>query len=75
LPDAVIRDPQRAAKQVMSFLNEQALITTSGKKIPTHIHTFCIHGDEPTGPAVVSAVRNALEKNGIDVVPLSELTF
>jgi UPF0271 protein len=59
----------------MSFLSEQALITRSGKKIPTRIHTFCIHGDEPTGVTVVSAVRQALETNGIQVVPLPELSF
>jgi 5-oxoprolinase (ATP-hydrolysing) subunit A len=74
-PDALIRDPEQAVRQVVSFINEQAVITRTGKKLPAHIQTFCTHGDEPTGPGVASAVREALEKSGIRVVPLPELTF
>jgi len=74
-PDALISDPEHAVRQVISFINERALITRTGKKIPTQIHTFCTHGDEPTGPAVAGAVRAALEKNGVGVVPLPELTY
>jgi UPF0271 protein len=73
--DALIRDPEQAVRQVMSFTTEQALITRSGKKIFTPIRTFCTHGDEPTGVDVANAVREALEKNGIRVVPLPEMTF
>jgi UPF0271 protein len=74
-PDAMIRDPEQAVRQVLSFLAEQALVTKNGKRIPTRIHSFCTHGDEPTGVAVVGAVRQALEKNGIQVVPLPEMNF
>jgi lactam utilization protein B len=48
----LIRDPEQAVRQVLSFIAEGALITRTGKKIPSRIHTFCTHGDEPTGPAV-----------------------
>ena len=61
-PDAMIHDPEQAVKQVMSFIEEGAVISKSGKKFPTRIHTFCCHGDEATGVAVVTAVRAALEK-------------
>jgi len=74
-PDALIRDPEQAVQQVLSFITERAVITRTGKKIPSQIRTFCTHGDEPTGPAVASAVGAALEKNGIRVVPLPELTY
>lgn len=75
LPDALIRDPEQAVSQVLAFIAEQALITRTGKKIPSEIRTFCTHGDEPTGPAVAAAVRKALQENGIRVVPLPELTY
>jgi len=75
LPDAMITDPERAARQVLSFIEAGALVTRSGRKLPARIHTFCAHGDEATGVAVVSAVRDALEANGIRVVPLPELSF
>jgi UPF0271 protein len=74
-PDAVIRDPDQAVQQVFAILDENALITRSGKRLPTEVHTFCTHGDEPTGPAVAGAVRAALETSRIRVVPLPEMTF
>jgi 5-oxoprolinase (ATP-hydrolysing) subunit A len=73
--DAMIKDPQQAIKQVLSFIEERAVISKTGKKFPTRIHTFCCHGDEPTGVAVVSAVREALQKNGIKLLTLPEMEF
>lgn len=73
--DAMIHDPQQAIRQVLSFIEAQAIISKHGKKIPTPIHTFCAHGDEPTGVAVAGAVRTALEAQGIKVVTLPEMTL
>ena len=74
-PDAMITDPERAVRQVMSFIEEGALVSASGKRIPARIHTFCVHGDEATGVAVVTAVRAALEQSSIRVLPLPEMSF
>lgn len=71
--DAVIHDPRRAAEQVLRFIEEKAIISSSGKRIPAEIHTFCVHGDEPTAVPVMQAVRSALQGAGIDVVPLPVL--
>ena len=46
------------------------IVATSGKEIPVDAQTICIHGDEPTGPAVAKAVRSMLEAEGIDIRPL-----
>ncbi|MBC7781816.1 MAG: 5-oxoprolinase subunit PxpA [Proteobacteria bacterium] len=74
-PDAMITDPEVAIRQVLSFIEAGALISRSGKRIPTRIHTFCVHGDEPTGVKVATAVRAALERQGIDVVTLPEMSL
>lgn len=71
--DAMITDAEQAIKQVLSFIGERAIISKTGKKFPARIHTFCCHGDEATGVGVVSAVRQALEKNGIKLVTLPEM--
>ena len=71
--DAVIRDPAKAAEQVLRFISERALVSTSGKRIPAEIQTFCVHGDEPTAVPVMHAVRAALRQAGIAVVSLPEL--
>jgi len=72
-PDAMIHDVEQAIKQVLSFIDERAIISKTGKKFPTRIHTFCCHGDEATGVGVVGAVRAALEKNGIKLMTLPEM--
>ena len=72
-PDAMIHDAEQATNQVVRFLDEGAVISKSGKKFPTKIHTFCCHGDEPTGVAVVGAVRKALEKQGFKFATLPEM--
>src|SRR5687767_7424322 len=71
--DAMIHDAGQAVKQVLSFIDEKAIISKTGKKFPTRIHTFCCHGDEGTGVEVVSAVRQALEKQGIKLTTLPEM--
>lgn len=71
--DAVITDPEQAARQVLGFLEEKALICSSGKRIPAEVHTFCIHGDEPTAVEVMRKVRARLDEAGIEVVPLPVL--
>jgi UPF0271 protein len=71
--DAVIRDPQQAAEQVLRIIEEGALITASGKRIPAKVHTFCIHGDEPTAVPLMKAVRAKLSSAGISIVPIPSL--
>ncbi|MET4577778.1 LamB/YcsF family protein [Ottowia thiooxydans] len=75
LPNAMIHDADVAVRQVISFMEEQAIITTSGKRLPSAIKSFCTHGDEPTALALAAKVRAELERQGIDVVPLPEMSF
>lgn len=72
---ALIKDPDTAVKQVLSFLDSGALVSASGKRLPTRIDTICAHGDEATGVAVMRAVRQALEARGISIVTLPELAL
>ncbi|MGR7997737.1 LamB/YcsF family protein [Xanthobacter sp. ZOL 2024] len=71
--DAVIHDPQQAVNQVLRVIEDGALLCSSGKRIPAEVHTFCVHGDEPTAVPVMRALRTALEAAGIDVVPLPQM--
>ena len=75
LDNAIIRDPDVAVRQVMSFIEEQAIVTLSGKRLPSRIRTFCTHGDEPTAVALAGKVREELARRGVDVLPLTEMTF
>ncbi|MEO8924406.1 MAG: 5-oxoprolinase subunit PxpA [Caldimonas sp.] len=73
--NAMIHDAEVAVRQVLSFVEEQAIITASGKRFPARIQTFCTHGDEPTAVALAGQVRQELARRGVDVVPLTELSF
>ena len=70
---AMIRNEQQAVKQVRSIVLDGIIIANSGKKIPVSVDTICIHGDEPTGPAIASAVKEMLEKEGVILKPLPEM--
>ena len=72
-PDSVITDPQLATRHVLRMLEEGALISRSGKRIKTEIHSFCIHGDEPSAPSVAKAVKAGMQNAGFSVVPLTEM--
>ena len=71
----MIKDPEKAAAQVRNIVIDGYIIANSGKKVPVRADTICIHGDEPTGPAVAQAVRKMLDREGIAVKPLPELNF
>jgi UPF0271 protein len=72
---ALITDPHVAVRQVLSFLDAGGLVSASGSTMRTRIDTVCAHGDEPSGVAVMSAVRRALEERGVRVVTLPEMAL
>ncbi|MEX2649212.1 MAG: 5-oxoprolinase subunit PxpA [Alphaproteobacteria bacterium] len=74
-PDALIRDAEVAVAHVLHMVEESALFSVGGKRIPARIDSLCVHGDEPTAVAVARAVRKGLEGAGFAVKPLPEITL
>ncbi|GGE48502.1 UPF0271 protein [Agaricicola taiwanensis] len=70
-PGAVIHDADTAAKRIIGFLEDQAITTVDGRRIPTLIDTICVHGDNPHGVEIASKLRSALEQAGWTVAPLA----
>lgn len=66
-PGAVIHDPAVAGPRIRQMVEEGAIITESGKRIPAAIDTICLHGDTPTALALSKAVRAELEAGGIAI--------
>ena len=73
IPGTVHKDPKAAAEQALRMVQDNEVITITGKKLKVEVETLCIHGDEPTGVLVGAGVRDALEKAGIKNVPLTEM--
>lgn len=70
-PGSVLHDADAAAERVLRTLQDRAVITTSGKRIPIEIDTICVHGDEPSAVVMARTVRAKLEANGIEIAPFS----
>ena len=71
--NSMIKDPAQAVAHVRRMVDEQAIYSTSGKRIPCQVDSICVHGDGPTAVTVSTAVRQGLEAAGIRIVPLTEM--
>jgi len=72
-PHAMIHDAAQSLAHVRRMVEEQAIFSLSGRKIPTPIDSICVHGDEPTAVAVAQSVRDGLSAAQIRILPLPEI--
>ncbi|UEM02747.1 5-oxoprolinase subunit PxpA [Skermanella rosea] len=70
-PGAVLHDPGEAADRIVRMLEEEAIPTVSGARIPARIDTICVHGDNPQAVAMARTIRGRLEALGVAVEPFS----
>jgi UPF0271 protein len=72
LDGAVIDDPAVARERVLGMLQESAVITASGVRLPARIDSVCVHGDTPGAVAMARELRRGLEERGFAIRPMSE---
>ncbi|MGJ8557431.1 MAG: LamB/YcsF family protein, partial [Sulfitobacter geojensis] len=65
LDGAVIHDAELAGARMVEMVKAGAIITQSGKHIPTRIDTICLHGDTAEAVQIAGSVRRQLEAAGI----------
>jgi UPF0271 protein len=65
LPGAVIHDPDVAGPRILNMVQEGAIITESGKRLPASIDTICLHGDTAEAVAIARSVKNSLLSGGV----------
>ena len=61
----MIKDPAKAVEHVRRMVDEQAIYSTSGKRIPCRVDSICVHGDSPGAVAMAVEVRRTLEQAGV----------
>ncbi|HSW95820.1 MAG TPA: 5-oxoprolinase subunit PxpA [Patescibacteria group bacterium] len=66
-PDALITDPQVAAAQAVSFMEEGGVTAHDGTFLELEVDTLCVHGDTPGASAILRAARAALVSAGIGI--------
>ena len=64
-PGAVIHDANLAGQRMVNMVQAGAIITESGKHIPTQIDTICLHGDTAEAVQIAVSVRKQLEAAGV----------
>jgi UPF0271 protein len=70
--DALIRDPQQAARQAASIVERGTVIAWDGLAVPVVAETLCIHGDTPNAPQIAAAVAQTLGERGIALATLDQ---
>lgn len=68
-PGAVIHDPNVASARILQMVQEQAIVTKTGHKIPTRVDTICLHGDGVSAVEIAQTLRSSLEEKGVKVRP------
>lgn len=68
-PGAVIEDAAAATARVLRMVEDRAITTTSGTRLPVAVDTICVHGDNAHAVAMASAIRQGLEAAGCVIAP------
>ena len=63
----MIHDAELAGKRITDMVLRRAIVTASGREIPTRIDTICLHGDTREAVDIARAVRKELEAAEITV--------
>jgi UPF0271 protein len=66
---AVIEDTALATERILRMLEDGAITTVTGKRLPVSIDTICVHGDNAHAVAMASGLRSALAKAGCTIAP------
>jgi len=66
-PGAVIHDADAASETVLRMIDESAVTSINGVKVPVRVDTICVHGDNPAAVAMAARLRTRLEQAGVDV--------
>jgi 5-oxoprolinase (ATP-hydrolysing) subunit A len=68
---AVIHAAEVAVPRAVRMVEELAVTSVSGKRIPVAIDTIAVHGDNPAAVALAKQIREAFEAAGIAVRPMA----
>ena len=71
-PGAVLHDADAVVAHVQRMLDAGGLVSGSGKRLPTAMHSICVHGDTPGAAANARRLRTALQAAGWRLVGLPE---
>ena len=72
-PGAMIHGAEASLAHVMRMVEENALISLSGKRLPANPQSICVHGDGAEAVATAKALHEGLQNAGYTLVGLPDL--
>ena len=70
---SLITDPLQARNHVKNMIEEKAIISRSGKKLPTTFNSICLHSDTPNSVEISNQICILLRSMGVQQQTLPEL--
>jgi UPF0271 protein len=68
-PGAMIHDVGAAAERILRALEDNEMVSVTGKKVPVKVESICVHGDTPTAVEMARQLRQRIAAAGVDVKP------
>lgn len=72
-PGAVITDENESISRVIGMVKNGTVTAITGKEIPIQAQSVCVHGDGVKALEFVKKIKAALENEGIEIAPLSQI--
>jgi UPF0271 protein len=72
IPGSVIHDPEKAARQALTMVQEGYVIDHDGTKFKVIPESICVHGDTPTAVSILKRIREGLKNASIAVKPMGK---
>jgi UPF0271 protein len=70
-PGAVLTDEGAVAARTVALVTGQDIESVTGKPLRLAARSVCVHGDTPGAARLATAVRAALERAGVELVPFA----
>lgn len=70
-PGATLHDADAVAARAVAMVRDGVVAAADGTPVPVRPDSLCVHGDNPDAPAILAAVRAALEREGIGIAPFA----
>jgi UPF0271 protein len=68
-PGSMIHDAGVAAERILRALQDNEMVSITGKKVPVKVESICVHGDTPTAVEMARQLRQRIAAAGVDVKP------
>ncbi|MCR9181801.1 MAG: 5-oxoprolinase subunit PxpA [Flavobacteriaceae bacterium] len=66
-PGALLESPEKCLNQLIELVTSKRVTTLSGKQLPIHAETYCIHGDHPNSVSILKYLHQHLKKHSIEI--------